>query len=292
MVTRSWPLSPGTVGTGRVITKSMNQPPRHPWTVTGRRSHSERRGRDRRVLLVGLAISAVLHLVVITLVSDWLNPDSRRPPRPAPATIAEPPRGMRAVEMSIEPAARDLDVPELPEPDEREDPQERDDPAPRVVATAEAAADSAPADSLTAADRLAVRVVDPRLWEPMILIPRAPTIEDVEARIGAAVELLSDSALAEAEAAIRARDWTVEGADGGKWGISPGKLHLGTITLPLPIWFPVDPDALAAEAQWYELDQQLERSRILESFEERVRAIRERRERERAESQKGDNGGG
>lgn len=244
--------------------------------------------------MVGLAISAVLHLVAIALVSHWLipAPDSAR--RPPSATIVEPPRGMRALNVSIEP---EQGIPALPEPEDsepRDEPEERDDPEerePPVVATAETTTDSLLADSITAADRLAVRVVDPRLWEPMILIPRAPTLEDVEARIGAAVELLSDSALAEADAAMRARDWTVQGAEGEKWGISPGKLHLGSITLPLPIWFPVDPDALAAEAQWYELDQQLERTRILESFEERVRAIRERRERERAESKKGDNGG-
>lgn len=269
----------------------MNQPPQHPWTTTGRRSQSERRDRDRRVLMVGLAISAVLHLVAVTLVSDWLNPESRSPQRPPTAAIVEPPRGMRVVEVSIEAESGVPEVAELPEPEEADDRDERD-PEPRVVASAEAASDSAAADDITAADRLAVRVVDPRLWEPMILIPRSPTLADVEARIGAAVELLSDSALAEADAAIRATDWTVEGADGEKWGISPGKLHLGSITLPLPIWFPVDPDALAAEAQWYELDQQLERTRILESFEERVRAIRERRERERAAAQEGDNGGG
>ncbi|NIP81429.1 MAG: hypothetical protein GWM90_20320 [Gemmatimonadetes bacterium] len=124
----------------------------------------------------------------------------------------------------------------------------------------------------------------------MILIPREPTLDDVEARIAAAVELLSDSALAEAEAAVRARDWTVEDASGGRWGISPGKIHLGKLTLPLPIWFPVDDGGGAS--QWYELEAQLDRTRILESFEDRVRAIRERRDRERAERRAGDNGGG
>ncbi|MFW5947301.1 MAG: hypothetical protein ACOCUW_02305, partial [Gemmatimonadota bacterium] len=112
---------------------------------------------------------------------------------------------------------------------------------------------------------------------------------DVEARIGAVVELLGDSALAEADAALRARDWTVEDADGGRWGISPGQLHLGKLTLPLPIWFPVDPERTFEDQRWLELDQQFERARILDSFQERVRAIRERRDRERSEGQ--DEGG-
>lgn len=202
--------------------------------------------------------------------------------------IIEPPRGMRAVELRVEPAASAPAAhPERPVQEERPELE----PEKRVAVAAPPRADREPADSLSASDRLAPRIVDPRLWQPMILIPREPTLADVEARIAAAVELLSDSALAEADAVMRARDWTVQDGKGGKWGVSPGKLHLGNVTLPLPIWFPVDPEALAAEAQWYELDQQLERTRILESFEERVRAIRDRRERERAEARKAGNGG-
>lgn len=202
--------------------------------------------------------------------------------------IIEPPRGMRAVELRVE-----SDASASPAHPERLVPEERPElePEKRVAVAAPSRADREPADSLSASDRLAPRIVDPRLWQPMILIPREPTLADVEARIAAAVELLSDSALAEADAAMRARDWTVQDGKGGKWGVSPGKLHLGDVTLPLPIWFPVDPEAVAAEAQWYELDQQLERTRILESFEERVRAIRDRRERERAEARKAGNGG-
>jgi hypothetical protein len=150
----------------------------------------------------------------------------------------------------------------------------------------------APADTLTAADRLAPRVVDPRLWEPMVLVPVEPSLEEVEARVAAAVELLSDSALAEAEAALRARDWTVTDEDGGRWGISPGKIHLGKVTLPLPIWFPVDMQDELETRRWYELDRALERTRILDTFQDRVRAIRERRDRERAERREAENGGG
>ncbi len=197
--------------------------------------------------------------------------------------MAEPPPGMRAVEIAVAPE------PEIEEPTEPEEPQpepeEEPEPAPAPVRTGRA-----PADTLTAADRLAPRVVDPRLWEPMVLIPVEPTFEEVEARVGAAIEMMNDSMLAEAEAAMRARDWTVVDDDGGRWGISPGKIHLGKVTLPLPIWLPVDPDAAADQRQWYELDQALERTRILDTFQERVQAIRERRDRERAE-RRGENSG-
>ncbi|MFW5950826.1 MAG: hypothetical protein ACOCVZ_01780 [Gemmatimonadota bacterium] len=261
-----------------------------PQTVPKRPTLRQRRARDRRVLATGLAVSLAIHLVAVGVVGGWLEPQPRPATAPVGPALVQPPPGMRLVE--VRPLPDDaLTEPERPGEDERPPAT-----APPMVASARtdsvpAAADSMPADALTAADRLAPRVVDPRLWRPMVLIPREPTFEDVQARIAEAVELLSDSALADAEAAVRARDWTVEDAKGGKWGISPGKLHLGSLTLPLPIWFPEDPEARAEQELWYELDRQLERSMILESFEDRVRAIRERRERERAEAKGASNGG-
>ena len=257
-----------------------SQPPVH-----GRRPLPERRARERRVLWVGLLISVVVHLVGVGLAGAWLEPDPERSMQQAGPVRVEPPRGMRAVEIATEPEP--APVAEAPEPRPEPDPEpEREE----TVARARPA--DAPADTLSARDRLAPRVVDPRLWAPMVLVPVEPTLEEVEARIAAAVELLSDSALAEAEAALRARDWTVTDDEGGRWGISPGKLHLGKVTLPLPIWLPVDLEAEAENRRWYELDQALERTRILDTFEDRVRAIRERRDRERAERREAENGGG
>jgi hypothetical protein len=125
-----------------------------------------------------------------------------------------------------------------------------------------------------------------------VLLPREPRLEDVQARLAEAMEMLSDSALADAERAMRARDWTVEDADGGRWGISPGKLHLGSVTLPLPIFFPVDMEQQARDRYWAELELQFDRAELMESFDVRVRAIRERRDRERAERRSTENNGG
>lgn len=251
-----------------------------------RRSLPDRRARERRVLWAGLLASLGLHLLVLGIAGGWLEPDGQSAPSPTEPAFAEPPQGMRVVQLAEPTGAETPDVRE-PEPEPEPTPQE---PEPEVARTEPST--SQPADSLTAADRLAPRVVDPRLWEPMVLVPREPTLAEVEARVGAAVELLSDSALAEAEAALRATDWTVEDADGGRWGISPGKLHLGKLTLPLPIWFAVDPEADAASQEWWLLERQADRARILESFEDRVRAIRERRDREREERRNAEEGGG
>lgn len=230
----------------------------------------------------------LVHVLAVAIIGDWLAPTPDRPADRRVPLVIEPPDGMRVVDLAPV-SGEAINEPERPDPEEDED--ETPVPEREVVAVAPEAADTLPADTRTAADRLAPRIVDPRLWRPMILIPREPTFEEVQARIAEAVALLSDSALAAAEAAMRARDWTVTDADGGRWGVSPGQLHLGDVTLPLPVFF-VDRDAMAAEAMWYELDQQLERTQILESFEDRVRAIRERREREREEGRNADNGGG
>jgi hypothetical protein len=230
---------------------------------------------------MGLVLSVVAHAAVVIVVGDWLAHEPRTTATRSTPLVIEPPQGMRAVRIRLEPAS---EVASIAEPDPRRVEPEPARSATERVIMADASPDTVRADGRTVADRLAPRIVDPRLWQPMILIPREPTLGDVEARIAAAVELLSDSALAEAESAMRARDWTVADKSGGKWGISPGKLHLGSVTLPLPIWFPEDPQAVAKAAQWYELDQQFERTLILESFEDRVRAIRERRERERSEA--------
>jgi hypothetical protein len=251
------------------------------------RSTVERRARERRVLRRGLALSFLLHLLVIAVVGRWLTGPAGTPwsrPDPPAVTVVE---GMRVIELAEVADAEPVVEPTVPLPTPV---------PPRVAPTTpaqgeEAVVEAAPqARRPTAAERLAPRVVDPRLWRPMVLLPREPTLEDVQARIAAATEMLSDSALAEAERALRARDWTVEDARGGRWGISPGQLHLGNITLPLPLFFPVDMQAEAQQALWFELENQLDRAMILESFDTRVRAIRERRERERAERQGPDNG--
>lgn len=256
-----------------------------------RRFLPERRARERRVLFVGLLVSAVIHVIGLGLAGSWLatEPEPVRAPEPM---VAEPPRGLRAIEIAPPGQVRRPEEPESPEePEESDDEPEAQTPA---VARVDARRGQ-PADSLTAADRLAPRVVDPRLWEPMIILPLNPTLADVEARVGAAVELLSDSALAEAERALAARDWTVADDDGGRWGISPQKIHLGKLTLPLPIWIPLDVEADLEEQRWYGLERDLDRARILESFEERVKAIRERRDRERTErlnAEEDEEGGG
>lgn len=259
----------------------------HGVAPAGRSTVRTRVDRERRVLRTGLVVSAVLHVLALGILGGLLEaPRSGRPARPVPYMV-EPPPGMRAVNVTpVAGEAPSLREPRTPLADQEEEVsvRRRDPSAPAAAPT------PAPrvADGRSAADRLAPRLIDARLWRPMILVPREPTLADVQARIAAAAELLSDSALADAEAKIRATDWTVKDADGGRWGISPGKLHLGKLTLPLPISYAEGYDP--ARDEYYDLQAQVDRTRFLESFEDRVRKIRERRERERRERQEEDGG--
>lgn len=254
----------------------------------------ERRRRERRILQLGLGVSLVVHVVAIALISQWLAPVPDHAPDPPDPIMVQLPRGMQAIEVRTGPDGPDPALPDIPAPT-RSLEGASSTPTPssaRDEVAGGEVSDSVSTRARTAAERLSPRVVDPRLWRPMVVVPGEVTFEDVQARIAAAVELLSDSALAEADATMRSKNWTVEDTKGGKWGISPGKIHLGSVVLPLPIFAVAAPDQIAEGALWLELDHQMERALILESFEERVRVIRERRERERDAGRSGDNGGG
>ncbi len=238
--------------------------------------------RERRVLLVALGVSLVVHLLLIPLAGRWLDPEVAYVPDEREVRLPERERGLQAVALS------EVETVEVT-PDPVPEPLPRPDPATPVEVAPE---EPAPVQRRSPAERLEPRVVDPRLWRPLVVLPREPSLGEVQERVAAAIEMLSDSALAETERAIRARDWTVEDAKGGRWGISPGKIHLGSVTLPLPVYFPTDMEAEARQALWYELETQLDRAEFLESFDQRVRAIRERRDRERNERRGADPGGG
>jgi len=139
------------------------------------------------------------------------------------------------------------------------------------------------------AERLRPEYVEPRLWER----PGAPPepeksdFERARDRVYARIEALNDSLALESEAARRATDWTFTDKDGKKWGVSPGKIHLGGVTLPLPINLSPPPDK-AKEAQdragkATEIDRQADRARIRGTFDEQVKEIRERKDKERKE---------
>jgi hypothetical protein len=129
---------------------------------------------------------------------------------------------------------------------------------------------------------------DPRLFPTQRPVPAKPEQtphEEYMGRLGSTLGQYNDSVAAERARAADALDWTLKDKDGNRWGASPGKIHLGKITLPAPFGFAASPDA-SAEArresgQRAEIDRQVADRERSNSFQSRVRATRERKDAER-----------
>jgi len=133
-------------------------------------------------------------------------------------------------------------------------------------------------------ERLSRGYRDPQLLAPVDRLPPEELTEGewLRLRLANALGIYNDSLAAEAEAKLRATDWTVRDKNGGRWGVSPGQIHLGNRTLPLPFGFSPAPgqrDAMASRLRsWEESQAQASRVEAVQTFEQRVKAIRARQE--------------
>jgi hypothetical protein len=148
----------------------------------------------------------------------------------------------------------------------------------------------------TAAERLRPHLSDGRIWAPLDAELNALTLEQ-RLELGLAGDIADwQDSVAVAEAAERAlTDWTRTDAQGRRWGVSEGKLHLGDITLPLPFSFgtPVGrrDEFLRRQWEWEEIQGGAASGLMRDSWKERAKAIRERRDRERAAETRPDTSG-
>ncbi len=146
----------------------------------------------------------------------------------------------------------------------------------------------------SALDRMATPRPDARLFAPTNPERMVSGPEAARARLADRVRELNDSLTVERLAAERSTDWTVTDKDGKRWGVSPGKLHLGDITLPLPLAFNPPPgrrdEVNARNRNFAEIEAQAAREGIKDSFSERVKEIRKRKDLERAEKTAAKNG--
>ncbi|HEX2094218.1 MAG TPA: hypothetical protein VHG28_17575 [Longimicrobiaceae bacterium] len=135
---------------------------------------------------------------------------------------------------------------------------------------------------------------DPRLHAPAHPAPAeaAPTPhEEYMTRLGTQLGEYNDSIAVEQEAARRGLDWTVRGRNGERYGFSPGKIHLGKVTLPNPVGFAPNPaereraERISEERR--QLDRQAADAEARNSFRERVRATRARKDEERRRARGG-----
>ncbi|HET7457857.1 MAG TPA: hypothetical protein VFJ74_09390 [Gemmatimonadaceae bacterium] len=138
---------------------------------------------------------------------------------------------------------------------------------------------------------------DPRLWVPAappVVIPRTPA-ERLDSALSTRLRVYRDSMALATHVPTKAErgDWTME-RNGKKYGIDQKYIHLGSFQLPtaalalLPLNRQANPQALERERAYnYMHDDiafQAQRSMNMAEFRTAVKAIRERKERERAEA--------
>ena len=240
----------------------------------------------RRALTVGIAVSAALHIVVIVLYSVVMTQWSPRETVLAvdsPSRVSSDMRIVRVVE--IAPPYLTAEPPEeLPEPEEIL--LELPDvglPAPDRFELGE------PPGGRPAADVLRVRSSDTRLWrEAMPEAFELTEAEFMQLQLAGRLEEWSDSVALALAAENALTDWTTTDSQGRRWGISPGQLHLGDLTLPLPFYFSGNSiqREQAARRAWEDQDilNGTNNQALRSSWRERAEAIRRRQNRNREEN--------
>ncbi|MBT8402568.1 MAG: hypothetical protein KJP18_01845 [Gemmatimonadetes bacterium] len=265
--------SPGAGDPGGAPASNQHWSRRHP-------------GRTRAV---GYAISIAIHAVALLLypamtvrfgeVGTTIDPDA--------SVDVE---GIEVVNLQ-ESASDQLDTPT--DPSETLSPEAVLTRVPSVSVPGDQFAPFAPlppeSGGLSAAERLRPSTYEEDLWIP--LVPDAITLTEGEilrSVIYDQLEAFNDSMAIRAAQAARGTDWTYTDDEGNRWGISPGKLHLGSITIPLPFSFGsptgASDDAMDAQLMDREIRRAAGQLEADASVEERAAAIRARvdAERERA----------
>ncbi|HEX9885217.1 MAG TPA: hypothetical protein VGA70_01960 [Longimicrobiales bacterium] len=257
-------------------------PPRASERLYGDR----RRPGGARVTVAAFLISGLIHAAAVAIYPLLFGPPPLVSvvPIPRPREQIQGTRVIRIVEVSgdlrdvaapvetipvREPDAPDVALPEFG--------FDVDAPLGEAIRVYEAAA-------LSAAERLRVLPGNPRLWPDLPPeVTEVPRDQMARILLAWALEDMADSAAAAAAAEAEAMDWTHTDDEGRRWGVSPGKLHLGGITIPMPS-FSAPYGSLAARRgqEDAEINRAAGTAIVHETLKERAKAIRERRDLERA----------
>jgi hypothetical protein len=142
---------------------------------------------------------------------------------------------------------------------------------------------------LRASEILKIKNSDDRLWrkaQPEVF--ELNEVEIMELMLAGRLEIWVDSVYQAMEAENALTDWTKTDSEGKRWGVSPGRLHLGDVSIPLPVYFGQNSwqRERSTRKAWEDRDI-LNASRniaIRSSWRERAEAIRRRKDRERENS--------
>ncbi len=269
--------------------------------------------RERRALAWGVGISIAVHLVLVALYPAIMD---RIDPGPAMVELPDRDRPEPSMEVVLlletdppeeaEPEEEDAPTPELPpdpepaeeplaDPEAEPTPAPAEDAFPELELTPEEVGEEEEELRRHIAERLQPQTPDPRLWafgdaEYMDLSDE----ERAQLMIYGMMQDWNDSVAVAAALSDRATDWTYTDDDGRRWGLSPGRIHLGDFSVPLPFTFDTPPgirDRVNRD-RWIadDIARGAASQAIRHTWAERAREIRRRMDEERERERSG--GGG
>ncbi len=267
---------------------------------------SRTRRLDRTAIRVGIGVSVLVHILLVLAYPGLLDrmPEMRMSPPSDPddpelvgieiVTFQEVPDDPEPTEVTTPPEI----VVDLPDPMEEEAPLAVPIPAPpeipRPGTGAQAQADDP--DPRTAWERLQPQMGDPRLWAPLSRDYADLTDEErAELLLRAMIRDWNDSVAVAVALSGEATDWTFTDEQGRRWGLSPGRLHLGDFSIPLPVSFQMPQarrnDMMVRDWEVRDILRGSATAEVRQSWAERAREIRERLDAERARAQSGSGSG-
>lgn len=256
-----------------------------------------------RAVRYGLLISIALHLILLLIYPSFVGIPSGTILPPSDEASPPPPEGLRLLALRELPPGIDAAEPrpELPVTEVRDEDEEMERadpflPPPAVEPSAPGGVGGGtPAEQeereearrRSAAELLRPGTLDPALFGDLELPPLSDE-ERYRLQLAGRLEAWQDSVRTEMERAARATDWSYTDEEGNRWGVSPGRIHLGKFSLPLPFAFSTPP-GLRDEIQrrgWEssEIRRGAIEGEIFETQQERIREIRARREAERRDT--------
>ncbi len=246
-------------------------------------------GRLRPPTRVAVLLSVLLHLVALMFYAPLADPAGRGglPDFTIPQRRLDAIRLIDMAETEPEPDPDPAQPETVREPDAAEIEVDPIDLGDEPVAPLER--------HRTIADRMRAGQGDPRLWAPFERELYMPTLDErLRLELMAAIEAMNDSLAAELLAQVAVTDWTYTDEEGKTWGVSPGRIHMGDVVIPLPFGFGPPPDYDGSRGdmafRMADIDRAALARAVRESWKDRAKIMRERRiaeeerrrERERA----------
>ncbi len=273
-------------------------PPPDPQEILESAGRARTRRGHRRALAWGLGLSALGHVVLVLLYPGLLDrvPEVRVTPAPAPSELRV--EGIEIIsfrDVEEEPAPSEEEPPpevviDLPDPTTPESPEALPLPAPPPLPTP--TGEGVRATEREDRERAAAELLRPQMGDPRIWAPLDRSLTDLtdaelaEVYLRGMIRDWNDSVAVAVALSGEATDWTYTDSEGRRWGLSPGRLHLGDFSIPLPLSFEVPQarrnDQMVRNWEIQDILRGVASAEVRQSWAERAREIRERMDAQRS----------